>query len=73
MSLAFRELPFRFLSFARCLSTGYVAPKFLDRRVQALLSEMTGLDMDKVFSPRIERLRVPQYQLMSEEQLAKVA
>jgi hypothetical protein len=72
MSLAFRELSVRFFSFSRCLSTGSVVPKFLDSRVQALLSEMTGLDLDKVFFPRIERLKVPQYQLMSEEQLIKV-
>lgn len=44
-----------------------------DERVQNLLSQMTGLDLDKVFSPRREPLQPPTYKLMTLQQLDKVS
>lgn len=44
-----------------------------DERVQGLLSQLTGLDLDKVFSPRKEPLRPPTYKLMTLDELEKVS
>lgn len=73
--MSFAAFSSRFFVATRCLSaksSKYAVATFFDRRVQTLLSEMTGLNLDKVFAPRKERLRQPKYQLMSEEQFAKV-
>ena len=43
-----------------------------DERVQTLLSQLTGLDLDKVFTPRKEPLQLPTYKLMTMEELEKV-
>ncbi|XP_062516548.1 small ribosomal subunit protein mS22-like [Corticium candelabrum] len=72
--MSFAAFSSRFFVATRCLSaksSKYAVATFFDRRVQTLLSEMTGLNLDKVFAPRKERLRQPKYQLMSEEQFAK--
>jgi hypothetical protein len=43
-----------------------------DERVQSLLTQLTGLDLDKVFTARREPLLPPTYKLLTREQLEKV-
>ena len=43
-----------------------------DERVQSLLTQLTGMDLDKVFAARKEPLRPPTYKLLTREQLEKV-
>ena len=43
-----------------------------DERVQALLSQLTGMDLDKVFAARKEPLMPPTYKLLTLEELEKV-
>lgn len=43
-----------------------------DERVQSLLCQLTGMDFDKVFSPRQEPLQPPTYKLMTWDELEKV-
>lgn len=43
-----------------------------DERVCELLSRVSGMDMDVIFSPRKEPLIPPHYQLMTRDQLKEV-
>ena len=43
-----------------------------DERVQALLSQLTGMDLDKVFTARKEPLLPPTYKLLTRKGLEKV-
>ncbi|XP_064382419.1 small ribosomal subunit protein mS22-like isoform X2 [Halichondria panicea] len=43
-----------------------------DERVQELLLRMTGMDFDKVFAAKKEPLKLPQYRLMTMEELKEV-
>ena len=43
-----------------------------DERVQALLVQLTGMDLDKVFAARKEPLRPPTYKLLTKKELEKV-
>ena len=43
-----------------------------DERVQSFLSQLTGMDFDKVFGARKEPLEPPTYKLMSWDELEKV-
>ena len=43
-----------------------------DERVQALLSQLTGMDLDKVFTARKEPLLPPTYKLLTLKELEKV-
>ena len=53
-------------------ATSSPAVSVTDERVQALLTQLTGLDLEKIFSARKEPLQPPTYQLLSLEQLEKV-
>ncbi|XP_054838364.1 28S ribosomal protein S22, mitochondrial [Eublepharis macularius] len=44
-------------------------PSFMDERVQKLLYQMTGLDLQKIFKPIKQELEPPKYKLMTELQL----
>ncbi|XP_068601672.1 small ribosomal subunit protein mS22 [Brachionichthys hirsutus] len=44
-------------------------PKFTDAAVQDILKRITGLDLQKVFRPIIQEQKIPQYKLMTDEQL----
>ncbi len=43
-----------------------------DERVQNLLAKITGMDFEKVFIPKKEPLKLPEYKLMSMKELEKV-
>ena len=43
-----------------------------DERVQALLVQLTGMDLNKVFAARKEPLRPPTYKLLTKKELEKV-
>ena len=43
-----------------------------DERVKTYLSQLTGMDFDKIFKERREELTLPQYQLLTEAQLKMV-
>ena len=60
------------LLWARLQSSLVPAVSVDDERVQELLSQLTGLDLDKVFSPRQEPLQPPTYKLMTLNELEKV-
>lgn len=47
-------------------------PSFMDEKVQSLLYQMTGLNLQKVFKPLKQELKPPVYKLMTESQLEKV-
>ncbi|XP_067394749.1 small ribosomal subunit protein mS22 [Emydura macquarii macquarii] len=49
--------------------SGVRQPCFTDEAVQSLLSQMTGLDLQKVFRPVKQELKPPTYKLMTEKQL----
>ncbi|KAJ0022425.1 hypothetical protein NQD34_009915 [Periophthalmus magnuspinnatus] len=44
-------------------------PQFADPAVQDILSRITGLDLEKVFRPIKQELKLPEYKLMTDEQL----
>ncbi|KAJ0063664.1 hypothetical protein NL108_004785, partial [Boleophthalmus pectinirostris] len=44
-------------------------PQFTDPVVQDILSRITGLDLEKVFRPIKQELKLPEYKLMTDEQL----
>lgn len=44
-------------------------PQFTDPDVQDILSRITGLDLEKVFRPKLQELNPPKYKLMTDEQL----
>ena len=54
--------------------SGQEEPKFKDPEVQRLLKNLIerSLDLDKVFKPRIEPLKIPSYQLMTDDELLEV-
>ena len=54
--------------------SGQEEPKFKDPEVQRLLKNLIerSLDLDKVFKPRLEPLKIPSYQLMTDEELKEV-
>lgn len=47
-------------------------PQFTDPAVQDILSRITGLDLQKVFQPIKQELKLPMYKLMTDEQLKQV-
>ena len=49
-----------------------VQVQFTDDRVQSLLRQITGCDLDKIFKARKEKLLIPKYQLMTDEELKDV-
>ena len=54
--------------------SGQDEPKFKDPEVQHLLKNLIerSLDLDKVFKPRLEPLKIPSYQLMTDDELQEV-
>ncbi|KAK7882774.1 hypothetical protein WMY93_028948 [Mugilogobius chulae] len=44
-------------------------PQFTDPAVQDILSRITGLELEKVFRPIKQELKLPEYKLMTDEQL----
>ena len=66
-----RHLSTRLL-WARLQSSLVPAVSADDERVQELMRQLTGLDLDKVFSPRREPLQPPIYKLMTLNELEKV-
>uniref|UniRef100_A0A8C5LB45 Mitochondrial ribosomal protein S22 n=1 Tax=Jaculus jaculus TaxID=51337 RepID=A0A8C5LB45_JACJA len=42
---------------------------FMDEEVQSILVKMTGLDLQKTFTPAIQKLKPPTYKLMNQAQL----
>ncbi|XP_068173860.1 small ribosomal subunit protein mS22 isoform X2 [Antennarius striatus] len=46
-------------------------PKFTDAAVQDILKRITGLDLQKVFRPIKDELKLPSYKLMTDEQLQR--
>ncbi|XP_065061109.1 small ribosomal subunit protein mS22-like [Rhopilema esculentum] len=74
---------FRFISSANSIPemiksnsemfSGEIDTKFRDSKVQNLLTRLTerSLELDKVFKPRQETLKVPTYKLLSDEELCE--
>ncbi|KFO32760.1 28S ribosomal protein S22, mitochondrial isoform X1 [Fukomys damarensis] len=44
-------------------------PTFMDKEVQSILIKMTGLNLEKIFKPAIQKLKPPTYKLMTQAQL----
>ncbi|KAL4624748.1 28S ribosomal protein S22, mitochondrial [Arapaima gigas] len=75
---ALREWPARALCASRVSysstqaetgADGFPKVQFSDERVQDILSQITGLDLQKVFRPVKEELKPPVYKVMTDEQL----
>lgn len=60
------------MSVARHHSSVAPAVSVNDELVQELLSQLTGMEFDKVFSPRKEPLQPPAYRLVTMDDLEKV-
>lgn len=50
----------------------HAKPQFTDSTVQGILSNITGLDLQKVFRPVKQELIPPSYKLMTDAQLDEV-
>ncbi|XP_078266156.1 small ribosomal subunit protein mS22 [Rhinoraja longicauda] len=54
---------------AEVKAAGLRKPQFMDEEVQNMLGRITGLNLEKVFKPKKQQLKPPQYKLFTDEQL----